>query len=318
MAAWKALFRLAASTYEASKRARQALDFDDLEAGALRVLRDHPAACARWQRSVAAVLVDEFQDTNGRQRDLLRALCSRPGDFFAVGDDKQSIYRFRGADVAVFADERRRIVAGGGCETPLDVTYRAHAGLVDAMSGFLAPVLGPADPEQPWRAGFVRLVADRPEPGPGWDTPHIEMHLALGSKTEGALERAADALAARLIGLVEDERPQIEGEDGSLRALHYGDIAVLCRASSSFEAYEDACERAGIPFLTVAGRGFYVWPEIRDLLNTLRALADPSDDAALAGLLRSPAIGLPDSALFPFADGGAGHGARRPSRCGML
>jgi ATP-dependent helicase/nuclease subunit A len=75
-------------------------------------------------------------------------------------------------------------------------------------------------------------------------------------------------------------------------------MAVLCRASGSFPAYESAFESAGIPFLTVSGRGFYERPEVRDLLNALRAFADPYDDLALAGLLRSPIAGLSDFALY--------------------
>ena len=80
---------------------------------------------------------------------------------------------------------------------------------------------------------------------------------------------------------------------------------MLFRATSSFAAYEDALERAGIPFVTIAGRGFYDRPEIRDVLNALAAIYDPTDDLALAGLLRSPAIGLSDADLYRlrFADG---------------
>ena len=96
------------------------------------------------------------------------------------------------------------------------------------------------------------------------------------------------------------------------RPLSYGDVAILCRASTSFAAYEDALERAGIPFLTVPGRGFYGRPEIRDLLNALSALADPTDDLALAGLLRSPVCALSDAALTGCATAPAGRrGAAR-------
>ena len=116
------------------------------------------------------------------------------------------------------------------------------------------------------------------------------------------LERAADALAARLAELVEGSgHVQIEA-NGQLRPLSYGDVAILCRASTSFAAYENALERAGIPFLTVAGRGFYGRPEIRDLLNALAALADPTDDLALAGLLRSPAFGVSDAGLYRLSE----------------
>ena len=94
---------------------------------------------------------------------------------------------------------------------------------------------------------------------------------------------------------------QIEVKEG-LRRLEYGDVAILCRSSTSFAAYENALEHAGIPFLTVAGRGFYGRPEIRDLLNALAALADPTDDLALAGLLRSPALALSDAALVRLCE----------------
>jgi len=129
----------------------------------------------------------------------------------------------------------------------------------------------------------------------------VELHLTVGSKAGGALERAADALAARVRELVEGGEVQIEVE-GQLVPLDYGHIAILCRASLSFAAYEDALERAGVPFLTVAGRGFYTRPEVRDLLNALQALADPTDDLALTGLLRSPAMALSDAALYELCE----------------
>ena len=124
------------------------------------------------------------------------------------------------------------------------------------------------------------------------------------------MERAADALAARLAALVESGRCNL-ATAGGLRPLSYGDVAILCRASTSFAAYENALERAGIPFLTVAGRGFYDRPEIRDLLNALAALADPTDDLALAGLLRSPALALSDAGLYRLCE--ARDGAEGPT-----
>jgi ATP-dependent exoDNAse (exonuclease V) beta subunit len=121
-------------------------------------------------------------------------------------------------------------------------------------------------------------------------------------------------LAARLVSLVEaGVGPRApsgvgppDGKDNPPRALKYDDCAILCRASTSFAAYEDALERAGVPFLTVAGRGFYNRPEIRDLLNALQALADPTDSLALTGLLRSPAFALSDAALYHLRKGKEG------------
>ena len=293
----RAAFDFADQRYDALKRERNALDFDDLEHGALALLQENEAVRERWQHEVRAILVDEFQDTNGRQRDLVRLLNGDGGTLFIVGDAKQSIYRFRGADVTVFRAERGQVEERGGAAFSLETSYRAHRELIQGLNDLLRPVLGEeANPGRPWAEPFARLLHHRERPGPGFTPPHVELHLTVGSKSGGALGRAADALAARVVELVEGGRQIVE--DGLPRPLGYGDVAILCRASSSFGAYEDALERASVPFLTVAGRGFYGRPEIRDLLNGLQALADPTDDLALVGLLRSPAFALSDAALY--------------------
>ncbi|MGD8585710.1 MAG: UvrD-helicase domain-containing protein, partial [Chloroflexota bacterium] len=289
MPALARLFSKADGAYEGRKKAQQALDFDDLEMLALELLKDHGDARRRWRREIRAILVDEYQDTNGRQRDLVNLINGDEGKLFIVGDAKQSIYRFRGAEVAVFRGERTRIAADGGARFDLDRSYRAHRQLVQGGNDLLRPVLGEEeDPERPWREPFAPLRHTREEPVAGVEQPYVELQLTVGSKESGALRRAAAALAAYLADLVEDQ--------GS--AVRYGDMAILCRASTSFGAYEDALDEAGLPYLTVAGRGFYERPEIRDLLNALKALADPTDDLALAGLLRSPVMGFSDGDLY--------------------
>ena len=301
------LFDRAVAHYERAKRARQSVDFDDLEAEALRLLSSHPEVRAYWQREIAALLVDEAQDTNGRQRDLLRLLNGAENRLFIVGDGKQSIYRFRGADVSVFRGERRAI-AEAGLDFALATSYRAHGGLISVLNSLLRPVLGDTeDARRPYVEPFAALAPHRTAPPQGLAPPYVELHLALGPKSDGALGRTAEALAARLVELISRqqillERPDPESGERRVRPLDYGDVAILCRASGSFAAYEDAFERAGIPYLTIAGRGFYDRPEVRDLLNALRALADPTDDLTLAGLLRSPACGLSDGALYRLRD----------------
>lgn len=309
----RAVFRFAHDHLQAAKDAERALDFDDLEAGAVAVLENCPAVRARWQQEVDAILVDEFQDTNERQRDLVHLLTADVGRLFVVGDGKQSIYRFRGADVTVFREERDEIVDSGGAGLALSTSYRAHRGLVEALNALLKPVLGEeTDPVRPWAEPFAPIEAYREEPAPGIEAPYVEFHLTLGSKGDGALDRAARALVGRLGEIVDGrarsctskesdrEGGRDEGgrqEDGGC-PLGYGDIAILCRASTSFSHYEDALDDSGVPYVTVAGRGFYERPEIRDLLNALRALADPTDDVALVGLLRSPAVALSDAAIY--------------------
>ena len=305
MEAMPALGRLHArvvAEYQALREERRALDFDDLEGRALELLRGDAGVLARWRHEVTALLVDEFQDTNARQRDLLSLLNHPAGKLFVVGDAKQSIYAFRGADVTVFCHERDEVVRRGGCALSLDVSYRAHRALVDGLNALLCPVLGPEpDSCRPWAEPFAPLSAHRRHAAVGLDAPYIELHLTSGTKGEGGLDRAADAVAARLRRLVEGGAVTLAGEDGE-RPLGYGDVAVLCRASTSFSAYEDALDRAGIPYVTVAGRGFLERPGVRDVLNLLRALADPDDDLALVGALRSPVMGLSDIAIYRLCE----------------
>ena len=292
------LYCFSLARFQELKDERNSLDFDDLEGRAISLLSDDHSACQRWRRQVRAILVDEFQDTNARQRDLVDLLNGREHKLFVVGDAKQSIYAFRGADVSVFRGLRRDIGEEGGNVHELAVTYRAHSALVAGLNALLKPVLGEEeDPGRPWAEPFAPLEAHRRNPGSAFHSPFIEMHLGIGSKSEGALDLAADALAVRLAELVEDGGCCVQDGSGS-RTITYGDVAILCRASTSFGAYEDAFERAGLPFLTVAGRGFYSRPEIRDLLNMLTAIADPTDDLALVGALRSPVLGLSDAALY--------------------
>jgi len=290
-------FETACRRYAALRDERNALDFDDLEVMALALLRTNPSVQQRWQQEVQAILVDEFQDTNGRQRDLVALLNGGQGKLLIVGDAKQSIYRFRGADVTVFRDERRRVERGGGQSCTLATSYRAHAALVRGLNALLRPVLGSEDnPQRPWVEPFSPLAPFRQQPAAGLTGPYIELHLTAGKKSDGALDRAAQSLAARLVASAQQGIRLESG--GKTRPLGYGDMAILCRASSSFPPYEDALEQVGVPFLTVGGLAFYDRPEVRDLLNALQALADPTDDLALVGLLRSPVMGISDPTLW--------------------
>ena len=289
------LYRKALNVYTEKKVQNGALDFDDLEEKVLSLLRENREVRSYWQNEVQALLVDEFQDTNHRQRDLLDLLNGDQGKLFIVGDGKQSIYRFRGADVGVFYDEKEKVRSlGEGFH--LATSYRAHEGLITALNRILEPVLEGSGSDKAYVAPFEPLKPYRKQPRPGIKSPFIEFHLSVGSKAEGALERSARAIAERLKSLVEGDGEKLSSKNRS--GLGYGDMAVLCRASGSFPAYESAFESAGIPFLTVSGKGFYERPEVRDLLNALRAFADPYDDLALAGLLRSPVSGLTDFALY--------------------
>jgi ATP-dependent helicase/nuclease subunit A len=319
------LFDRALAEYCRLKDERRGLDFDDLEARALALLVRDDQVRTQWQAEVQAVLVDEFQDTNSRQQQIVYALSgfgepqdagpkANTGGLFVVGDAKQSIYRFRGADVTVFRRVQADITAAGGRHVPLDLTFRAHASLIALLNGLLAPILGEEDDlERYYAVPFAPLAAQREEHRPDIRSPYVELHLGVGENTDEGHQAAAAALARRL--------RRLHAEEG----VGWGEVALLFRAATGFPPYEDALERAGIPFVTVAGRGFYDRPEVRDLLNGLAALADPTDDLALAGLLRSPAFALTDAALYRLrwesreqAAGGQGEGETRRQAEGKL
>ncbi len=282
------LFSHTQQVYHLLKEERQALDFDDLEGGAFQLLQN-PVVRQHWQSEIQSVLVDEFQDTNQRQRKIIEDISGRrPGKLFVVGDGRQSIYRFRGADVAVFQRIQADISGRGGRLLSLDMTFRSHAGLNETLGQLLAPSMAPSeDPPPDYWVAYSALQPARPDPLPAIHAPFIEFVLGQGETAKQGRPAAALALSRRLLEL--KEIGQIDKWDH---------VALLFRSTRTFTEYEDALEKAGIPTVTVAGRGFYDRPEIRDFLNLLRSLADPWDDLAVAGLLRSPAFGLPDAALF--------------------
>ena len=283
-----AVHELATGMYLRSLQEQSSLDFDDLEARTVQLLAQ-PEVCQAWQTELAAVLVDEFQDTNERQRAIVEAICgAASGRLFVVGDARQSIYRFRGADVTVFRRTGKDITARGGEALELGLTFRAHPGLLQILDQLLPPVMGDADdPDRPFAVPYTPMSADRESPREGIAPPHLEFVLGTGRTAEDARPRAAAALVDRLLEL--RQRCDIRAWD---------DVTLLFRASTGFAAYEDALEHAQIPFVTVAGAGFFERPEVRDLLNLLQALADPWDDAAMAGLLRSPVVGMTDAGLY--------------------
>ncbi len=282
------IYQRTRQNYLCSLGQRGAIDFDTLEGAALALLK-FPAIATRWQAEISAVLVDEFQDTNARQRDIVKALCgAEPGRLFVVGDARQSIYRFRGADVTVFRGLQEEIRARGGLSIDLDLTFRTHRGLLSGLGDLLSRVMGTdSQPGNPYFVPYSPLVAHRDAPPAGKLAPHVEFVLGVGTDSDSGRSAAAQALAQRLIEL------KTTGQ-----IADWDEVTLLFRASTGFPAYEDAFEKACIPYVTTAGRGFYDRPEIRDVLNLLRALADPWDDLVLTGLMRSPAFGVSQTGLY--------------------
>jgi ATP-dependent helicase/nuclease subunit A len=304
--------------FEAAKLADRVLTFDDLLMRTRDLLRDRQDVTWRLREEFGAILVDEYQDVDRVQHEIITALTEplaksvATPELFIVGDEKQSIYRFRGAEVSVFNQPR-------GAHTmhlPLRENRRSTPNLlkfVNALSGVAmcsASAGTPAPYEVVWHGGHelkpVRTSArDYPvEIITGIDPEGAERaEEAPDDKLNASAKRQLEARAiANRIGDMLAAREEVEDpRSGELRPVALSDIVVLFRAFTDIALYEHVFAEAGIDCYTVKGRGFYHQREVIDLIELLAAIDDPRDSIALAAALRSPFFSVSDECLLELA-----------------
>jgi ATP-dependent helicase/nuclease subunit A len=297
------------------KQKLSALDFDDLQTLTLKLLDERPEVLSRAANRYRFFLIDEVQDTNTIQRDLTKKLAlgtSRQANLFIVGDPKQSIYGFRGADVDVFRELTEALEARGGASIPLNLNFRSQPPLIDFFNLLFSRIFKPPDvsPEELNELGFVQHEPSEAKRESLDELPLVEMLFDLreGESEETPRERDARQLTRRIKQLV-------ECVVGGGQRFQLCDIALLFRAMTEAWVYEAALRRAGIPYVTVQGKGFYEREEISDLVQLLRFLDNKTDELALAAVLRSPLCGISDDGLLALrcapAKGGRDRGALR-------
>ncbi len=295
--------------YRDHKRASAQLDFDDLIFAARDLLRDHDAVRRALGQRFAHVLVDEFQDTDPLQTEIFWRLCGepvdgdadwsrfqiRPGALFLVGDPKQAIYRFRGADVGAYVQARDAFRAQyPGSLLSISTNFRSCASILAFVNERFEAVLS-AD-GQP---GFTALDPFHDDRG-GLCVVALDIAVAdENGKASAEQQRDAEAdaiaeLCARLI----ESHPIIDRRSGAERPCQPGDIALLAPTGAELWRYEEALERRGIPVATQAGKGLFRRQEIQDLIALTRVLADRRDTLALGALLRGPLVGLTEEQLL--------------------
>ncbi|HVD26425.1 MAG TPA: UvrD-helicase domain-containing protein [Gaiellaceae bacterium] len=267
-----------ADAYAAAKRRESALDFEDLQLVARDLLREHPEIRDREALRFRAIMVDEFQDTNRLQCDLIDALAGAPGerDLFFVGDEFQSIYGFRHADVQVFR-ERREAEDGS---LVLSRNYRSRPEVLAAVNHLFRSDFG--DDFQP-------LTASGEFPDPVFGQP---VELLVTDKSSyadtGTHWRRAEArhIARRVRELI---------DSGAATA---GEIVLLFAAGTDAEWYEQELRLESIPTYRATGRGYFGQQQVVDVLSYLRLLQNRYDDQALVGVLASPFVGVSNDALL--------------------
>ncbi|MGH2981138.1 MAG: UvrD-helicase domain-containing protein [Solirubrobacterales bacterium] len=277
--------------FGAVKSARSGLDFEDLQLEAVRLLTETEIGEAYRDR-FAHLMVDEFQDTNRLQLSLIEALRGPETELFLVGDEFQSIYGFRHADLEVFRAQRDEFRDSARARVlPLSGNFRSRPGIVAAANVIGASMLdghnplsvgvAPEGEAPPGGGGAVELLlTDRN----GWDAEGIELELPVDDRTPKESVAEARFLAARLRELTESG------------AVEPGDIVVLLRAFTHVDAFEEAFVRAGLRPYVVGGRGYWSQQQVEDVRCLLSVIANPLDDEPLLGALASPACGvLPDT-----------------------
>lgn len=228
-----------------------------------------------------------------------------PGKLFVVGDAKQSIYRFRQAQVSVFSHTSTDIEAiTGKSSEQLSTSFRTHHSLVQATNHLFNQLLQPMGEEYADFEAYPGPLNAQRDKHPELPNP-VEMLLLPTKDTQDQRISVDDArhweaqwIAQRLLQLKESKFPIWDKDLDSYRPFEYRDAAVLFRATTNMPLYEAEFKNAGLPYLTVSGRGYYDRSEVQDLLALLAALTNPSDDLNLAACLRSPLFSLNDETLY--------------------
>ena len=290
-----AVAECAAGRHRELKARRGALDFDDLTRLCRELLANHAVARAAERERVGALLVDEFQDTSRAQIDIFEHLAGdRP--VIVVGDRKQSIYEFRGADVASAQGYAGRLLARGAERLVLGESRRARPALVRIANLLFSRALAASGEafQTPFSADDA-LTAFRP-PGPGAACAELLDVPGAGVEAE------AEMVSRRIATLLAAEAPErVYDKDEQPRPVRGGDVAVLFRKFTNLETFRRALLRRRIPHLVYKGRGFHGAREVMDLVALLAAAVDPDDDLALAAVLRAPFGPLSDDALVLLA-----------------
>ncbi|MBZ9887559.1 UvrD-helicase domain-containing protein [Mesorhizobium sp. BR1-1-3] len=307
-------------SYQARKRAAAVLDFDDLLIHVRSLVRDHDEVRQAIGQRYRYILVDEFQDTDGIQSEILFSIAAtqaRPGQWekselrsgalFLVGDPKQAIYRFRGADIEAY-ELCRQLIDGQDHGAVLEITanFRSLKPIIEHVNACFEPVF--AKPSQPRYVALAPTLFEASHPLPCVARFTVEVategriYAEMFRETEA--ERVADICAA-LIGNV-----SIKRADKTSTPLQAGDIALLSPGHTELWRYERALEQRGLAVSSQAGQTLMRRQETQDILALLRVLADSSDTLAFGALMRGPLVGLSEqellditSALVEQADG---------------
>lgn len=305
-------FRQVYALHQKAKLDQAYLDYNDLIELALKALgeddgADFPSSVRRnYHERLRALLIDEFQDTNDLQARLLSKLAGPNTRVFLIGDDKQSIYRFQGADVSTFNKWREMFIrkdaglAGDYVTTKLTRSFRSHPQVVSFVNALFASMLNGNPQVVPYVAAFEPLEAAKEVMV---DTSDSNVHFewidtaVIEPEEPRSLKEYEARHVTRYIQEMVANGATIQEKNGKERPISYGDVAILVAANKDFAAFEKVFAASGVPYVTFGGTGFLSRQEILDFECLLKVLENPHDDHSLFGVLRSPFFAITDDAL---------------------
>ncbi len=247
--------------YEKRLRSLNALDFDDLLIRTLELLVNHPPVLDVYRKRFQYVMVDEYQDTNYAQYKLVRLLTDESRNLCVVGDDDQSIYGWRGADIRNILDFEKDYPDAKVIK--LEQNYRSTANILDAANQVIAHNAGRKE---------KKLWTDQPEGEP------IRLFTAGDEREEAAW------VADRIRQMNRKNEP-------------YGNVAILYRINAQSRVLEEMLMRSSIPYKVFGGQKFYDRKEVRDVIAYLRVVVNPSDDISLRRIINVPKRAIGDSTV---------------------
>jgi ATP-dependent helicase/nuclease subunit A len=311
------------------------VSFSGLLALSRNLLQENAAVRERLKSEYRAVLVDEFQDTDPVQMELLLFLAEKkvacagtwekirlePGKLFIVGDPKQSIYRFRGADIVAFQAVRELIKGQGGREYALATNFRSNSGIISLVNTVFSGLIRKKENIQP---EYNPIIAAPSTPAPQeWQKPELLLMCDGPDDRDKSLlstHQSRETEARKIAAWIDANRGKLEirRRDSSVKLLEYKDMAIILRALTQVHVYLEELRNFDIPFVVEGEKSFYETQEVIDFVNLIRAIENPENKIALVGLLRSPLGGLDDRDIYELRRAGrldyrSGRGAAGPA-----
>ena len=300
----------AVAEYARTRRETGRLTFQDLLELAARLLRDHPEVRRHFQDRYRCLFVDEFQDTDPIQAEILlyltgenleetdwRKLTPRPGSLFLVGDGKQSIYRFRRADVETFDLVRNRIDNTDGDIVSLNTNFRSLGHLCDWINAAFEPLF--AAHEKPYQTEFAPLFKYRSD-GENMAVHRISIPKVYRNSRSQIAEEDAKRIANFIATAIEG-KAEFNGEDANASP---GDFLILTRTSGYLSHYAQALEERGIPFEITGGDRLGEADVLHTLVDFLETVYMPDNPLPLLAYLRGDLVGLGDDTLYALKKAG--------------